>query len=815
MLANSSKICVVHVFFVFVLSTVGAQAAEPVNTIEFNIRQQPLANALLDFSYQSDVQLIMPSALAADLIADEVVGAYTLQEALTQLLENTGLRYEFTGERTVTIKQMKQSFNRVDRRRKRFEQLGLEQMYVRGEKSQEQLADSTVSRVALSGEDLESRGVKNADELQQFVPGLTVESPQTTNTEFSIRGAGISNNDLGTASGVAVYVDDIYIPRQSVANMAIYELDRVEVLRGPQSTLYAQNSTGGSIIYVTRKPSADFEARYLVEAGNYNHFINLLTVNGEMKDGLLAQLALASYKRDPVMKNVQPLVDGNNIDSDSGRLAFRVVKSEKLEWLLSLDIESREQDAVLYSIGPDGPFQFAAGLPTVEPSDSPRSVEVDTPGGENLETLGLMTRLNIQKDSHNFSLIIGRRSHSFKGLYDLDQTPQLLVNEALAEDSDLSSLELRWSSAPLAQNNVPGSWKWKSGILALQEKAEFNKSYQAPVFSADMNHWGQSLEQQSYSVYGDIQYHLSHSTSLSAGLRYLADIRAFQLTANSSNPEPGNVYLSENFKQQDKRAWRRLTPRLAANFQVSPDTSFYVSAASGYKPGGFGGTPHNLLSAGIPYLQERVISYEMGMRSSWIDNRIKMNSAIYSADYRDMQIFTHDAVGKNIVQNAERATTRGFEVELQVRLVTSLQIGLGMSFIDAKFDRFLYEDDGRLIDKSGDRVPRIPAATLNLSVAYLFPDTPLGSWSIRADTAYSGDAKNINNDLAWLEHRKYSLWFDYLPHNGKWELSLWVRNLRDNEYFQASSPGISNGNNAFARKLEPPRISGLSLKYFW
>lgn len=816
MRSRCSKFGLLLVCLIFVLSPETSLSDVYSSVFPFNIKRQSLATALLDFSYQSDVQVVMPGALAEGLIAAEVVGEFTPEQALDTLLKHTGLEYVFSSAETVTIQRKQRDQTLSKRRRRRLEQLGLEQMFVRGERrEQKQDVDTTVSQIALTGEDLESRGVKNADDLQQFVPGLTVESPQTANTEFSIRGAGISDDDLSTAPGVAVFIDDIYIPRQSAANMALYELDRVEILRGPQATQYAHNATGGSIIYVTRKPTSEFEARYLVEAGNYNHFNNLLTVNGELKDDIYGQVALASFKRDPIMQNIERLEDGNNVDSNSLRLAFRIVQSKYYEWLLSFDGEKRRQDGVLYSIGPEGPYRFAEGLPEVAVSDPVRSARVDTHGGEDLETMGMMMRLNVDTEHHRASYIFGRRSHEFAGLYDLDQTPELLVNRELVENSDTLSFEARWSSPKASAERPQGSLGWNLGVLLLEEKAEARKNYLAPGLNAGENEWNQILNEQSYSIYGDVEYQISRKFRFESGLRYISDFRAFDLDADTSYEQLDNVYLQEDFQFQKRHTWRRVTPRVALHYKFAPESSVYVSASSGYKPGGYHGTPLNLARARVAYRPESVNSYEVGLHSNWFANRIKLNSAFYLADYRDMQVSDFDEVGNSFLQNADQVRSKGLEVELQARPIISLKVSMGMSIIDAKFLQFEYESEDRLINKSGDRVPRIPYGTLNLSAVYLFPDTTLGSWSVRADAAYSEEVDDINNDPAWLSYRHYNLWLDYLPHNGKWELSLWVRNLRDQAYFQAASPGVTNGNRAFARKLAPPRISGLSMKYFW
>ena len=808
----------IYLFFtscVIALSSVTLHA-EPALLYEFKIKRQSVAAALLDFSNQSDIQVIMPGELAGNVLANEVTGQYTAREALTRLLQSTGLEYVFSSDETVTIRRFQQIRRKTDRRRKRLEQLGLEQMFVKGEQQQTLVRDTTVSQVALSGEDLETRGVKNADELQQFVPSLTVESPQTASTEFSIRGAGISNDDLSSQPGVAVFIDDVYIPRQSTANMALYELDRVEILRGPQSTLYGRNATGGSIVYITRKPTADFEGKYFVEAGNYNHFNNLLTVNGELSEGVTGLVALASFQRGPIMQNSDPFIGGNDADSNSGRLAFRVSRSENYEWLFSFDGESRRQQAVLYSIGPDGPFRFAEGLPGVEISDPVRTSDVDTPGFEKLDLLGMMARLNVHAGSHEASYIFGRRTHEFNGLYDLDQSPELLVNKHYYEDSDTQSFEARWSSKPLTGTGPPGTSQWRAGLLAMKEKASAIKRYQAPGLFAGDNQWDQTIEEISYSGYGQVQYQITNRFRFVGGVRYISDYRHFSLAADSSLPGPDNPYLQEEYSYKQRRVWRQVTPRFACYVQIAPESSLYLSASSGYKPGGYNGASENLARARTEYDEERVASYELGLKTNGFDNRVKLNTAFFWAHYQNMQVSAADGVGNAVVQNAEDAVSKGFEAELQARPLTSFKVSVGVSYIDARFRRFLYDTgDGTIIDKHGDRVPRVPELTYSLSAVYLFPDTPLGSWSFRVDTAYSDSAENINNDPAWLSYRSYNLWLDYLPHNGRWELSLWVRNLSNKEYFQASSPGITNAELAFARKLESPRTAGMGLKYFW
>lgn len=792
-----------------------AGAADAQTSVEFQIKRQDLGTALLDFSYQSNVQVVMPGFLAEGLLAEAVTGRYTPSEALDRLLSNTGLEYTFTGPRTVTIEQRSPDTSELARRR--LERLGLEQLFVVGEERRDPTRDVTVSAAVLNGEDLESRGVTRADELQQFVPGLTVESPHISNTEFRIRGAGVSNDNIFVPSGVGIYIDEVRIPRQGAANMSLYELERVEVRRGPQSILYGPYSTAGALVYVTRKPSPDFEARYQVDMGTRGRLNNVLAVNGEMADRVYGQVALASFQRDPIMRNFGPGEGkGNNLDARSARAGLRAEPSETVEWLFSIDAERTEQDGALYSIGPSGPFRFAEALPPAPASDPVRSANVDVAGGNRQEISGLLARVNVKTDTLWSSYIVGRRFHELTELHDMDQTPLALVNRAFDEDADSITLEARWMTPPREGRFHQGELAWLAGVAVLQENAEAARRIEAPGLAAGVNRWRQSLDQVSYLGYAQADYGVTSRLRLIAGLRYTADLREFDVSASTTQPGPANPYVRAPLDFSTRRDWRRLTPRLAAHFHYSPDTAFYASLSGGYKPGGYPGSPADPAEAGRAFAHERVSAYEFGVRSKWFGNRMKFNAAVFHADHSDMQITAHDAVGKSLVTNAAQAELSGFEMEIQARPLPALKIGMGLSFIDARFERFvLTGENGEPVDKAGDRVPRVPDATFNFSTVYLFPETTHGSWSVRADAIFSDEAQDVNSDPAWPEYRSYNLWLDFLARSGKWEAALWVRNLRDKVYFQAGSPGLSAASNAFARKLEPPRVAGLSLKYYW
>lgn len=782
---------------------------------DFNIRRQSLSAALLDFSYQANIQIVMPGYLAEGRVSRKVKGMFSPSEVLDILLKDTGLEYEFIGPGTVTIRRQPLQPQPPGNRR-RHEDREMEQLFVTAEERRDTLRDISISMATLTGEDLESRGITKADQLQEFVPGLTVGGAQIDSTEFSIRGIGVSGGNLVTQPGVGVFIDDVYIPRQGPANMALYELERVEVLRGPQATLYSHDAIGGALNYITRNPPENTEGRYLLDFGNKGQLNNVVTAGGGLTRDVAAQLAVASFQRDPVMENRNPgRPDGNEVDSTAARANFRIKVSNALEWLVSADGEKTDQASILYSLGPDEPFQFAPGLPLLPASHPVRSADVNASTGEFLDIHGLMARANLTTDRYRASFIFGRRRHELGGGYDLDQSPQELVSEEIFESSKLLSFEARFLSLLREGKAGAGDVDWLAGMQFLKETADAEKVYFAPGLNAGTNRWRQDLHSESYALFGQATYWLSDRLRLVAGLRYVADFDAADLAADTNMPGANNPYLEEDFTVHHRQDWRRLTPKVAVNFDYSPDTSVYATISTGFKAGGFAGTPGNSLLAERRFDPVRVENLEFGLHSRLFANRMKVNFSIFSARYRDLQVSGDDPYGKSFVVNAEDTRINGTELEIQARPSPSLKLSMGLSVIGARFDDFVLTLNNERLDKKDDRVPRIPDATLNLSAIYYFPETRYGFYSLRADVLYSEEGAGLQVEEAWPSYRGYNLWFDFLPNRGNWEVGAWIRNVSDEVYFQASSPAVSAAHQAYARKLAPPRLFGLSFKQYW
>ena len=790
------------------------------DSVDFDIPPQSLSSALLDFSYQSKVQLIMPGRIAEGYFTAGLSGKYDIENALGLLIENTNLEYEFVSSLTVTIRAVASKQVSNSRKQKKIKKqyyYGLEQMLVTTEGREDEAQNLSVSILAINGEDLEKRGVTNADELQVFVPGLTIDSAQAGSTDFTIRGVGASNDDLTTDPGVVVYIDDIYIPRQGPANLAVYDLERVEVLRGPQGTLSGRNTPGGAIKYITRKPTPDFEARYLVDIGNLGRLNNTLTVNGELTERVYGQFAFAAFQRDGIMENrAVGQEDGNDIDNISARFSLRAVPNDDVELLITADTQNVDQANTLYSLGPNDGFRLDDSTPALERSTPERSSITSFSGGEYIDISGFMARANVLTDAFKVSYIFGYRQHNMDNHYDLDQQAQDLIREGLIERSQMKTGEVKIVSDRGGPMSLGGQLDWSIGLFYLREIGRAEKSFRTDGLGFGYNMWRQSIENVSAAIYGQATYSLTRQLRVTAGMRYSSDAKNFNLNASTNFPDPANPLLVESFQFQDKKRWSKGSPHFALSYHASENTLFYGSFSRGYKPGGFEGTPISFDEAiEGQFNREKSHNYEVGIKSKLFNNRVKFNLMGFVIDYDNFQVSGFERLGNPIILNAEKVDIRGVELEMEARPTINLHIGLGVSFLDSEFKKFTVMNEGIAEDKSGNPIPDSPGSTVNLSGIYTFKETRRGVISLRGDVIYSDQAKDEHLNISWPSYKVFNLWFDFVPHGGRWELGLWVRNLTNEIYYRGSLPGITAAISANARKLEPPKQYGTSFKFFW
>lgn len=701
----------------------------------------------------------------------------------------------------------------------------IEEVIVTAQRRQESLQDVSIAMTAVSGEDLERRFIGNVDDLAKHVPGMQVTGAQIGAKTYRIRGVGAAAENVTQDYSVATFLDDVYLSRAAVISLPLVEMERVEVLRGPQGTLYGKNTAAGAIRSVSRKPSHEYETKLTVDAGEKGLLNGKVFVNGALTDTLAGQLSLVSMNQDPLMKNVSGMptgTGGNDTDMKGARFALRGTPTDRFEWLISADAVKIDQAATLYSIGPNSPFFLRDFFPPVPASDPVRSSRAGDTGWEKLDAYGVMARAEWSADSSTTSLVLGYRSHELDSNYDDDQLPERLVQEQTNEESDFMSAELHFSTDLGSSLSLGNRVSWDAGLYASRESNKGDKGFDLTGIGLGFAHWQPDVENLSYGVYGHGTYFLTTRLRTTVGVRYSYDKKEVDIAVFSDPLESAgdfNPLLQENFVASGEDDWRELNYKLALEYDLADTVLTYLSFSDGYKAGGFEGAPANLgqWERGH-YEPEYVDAWELGLKSILLDSRLLLNVATYYSEYTDMQTTANDGQSNIIVINAGESEIKGVEVEAQAAVMDSLDLTLAFAYTNGEFVDFVQpQPEGPPLQRAGEKFP-IPEKTWSVGMVYRLPELSWGTIALGADYFHADDSPSLFGDPMPAAYDVVNARIDLISAADTWQASLWVKNLGDELYWLGIAPDdgvMTPANNAYARKLAPPKLMGVSFTYRW
>ena len=420
----------------------------------------------------------------------------------------------------------------------------LEEIIVTAERRSENLQDIAASISAVTGARLEKLGIRDIRDLQNFIPGLTVKGQSIGSVKLNIRGVGQAQDDITVESGVGVFIDDIYIPRQGAASGALYDLERVEVLRGPQGTLYGRNTAGGSINFISKRPGEKLEGKFSAEYGNRNTYNVGGYLSGPViEDKLFVKASVLTQQADGYVTNTVTGNKGNGADTYAGRFGLRYIVDEDLEFYMTLDGEKSNPEAKLFNIGPDGGYQsFVHALFNNivgfdifpgEPATNFYETAVDNDGFEQLETWGLMARVDSNHENFNASYIFGYRESELNTDADRDLSPVSLLNERHDEDTSWGSVEARFSSNPEGNWSMDGDLEWTVGLYYFWEDGTRQVDFynfdtiaiatQGAFDGEAILRFDQSIETEAFAVFGQTTYSITDTTRFTFGGRWTTE----------------------------------------------------------------------------------------------------------------------------------------------------------------------------------------------------------------------------------------------------------------------------------------------------
>jgi len=598
--------------------------------------------------------------------------------------------------------------------------VGVEEVVVTARRREETLKDVPVAVSAYGAAALERMGASDITSLQQSTPNLTLQVARGSNSTLIsfIRGVGQQDPLWGFEPGVGLYVDDVYIARPQGAVLDVFDIERIEVLRGPQGTLYGRNTIGGAVKYVTRKIGAEPELRLKATVGNYDERDFLISAKAPINDKLAVSFAAAKFDHDGYGKNLNTGAEHYDKDVATGRVSVEYTPTESLFFRLSADTtldksnprHGHREVQALNILGQ--PIPGGEVLPDVYDT---RAGSGDSNRVEN-SGVSLLGQWTIN-DLITVKSITAYRSGKTEGTIDFDELPGAYLDIPGRYNDHQFSQEF--------QALFTGDrWQGVAGVYYMNATAAGAFDTVVSQIATTIATAG-NVDTESYSAFADVSYDLTERLSISVGGRMTRDEKYGRVYRQNftgiRSPLFGNNaavpgLLRSSFT--NKKTFSKFTPRLSAKYEISDDLNAYVSYSQGFKSGGFDMRSDQILTPNSAdgYEPETVDSFEGGLKGYFFDRRLSLNTAVFYSKYKDMQVTQQTPVGASIasqVLNVGRAHMSGFEVEGIAKLAHWVSANVSLGYIKAEFDEY------RALDLTAT-----PPVVRDFSDSRVFQNTP-------------------------------------------------------------------------------------------
>jgi iron complex outermembrane recepter protein len=721
----------------------------------------------------------------------------------------------------------------------------LEEVVVTAQRREQSAADVGVAISAFSGEQMEDLGFTTAADVSMQSPNVEIRRHfvgRGLTTNLFVRGVGNTDLNNGAESPVAAFLDDFYLISSSTVDFALYDMARVEVLKGPQGTLFGRNATGGAFSFVTQAPEDEFSAYVEGTAGNHGRLGGELRLNLPVSDKLKLRFSAYHDSHDGFTKNEYPTQGDfreSNFDAYRGQAKYEVTD----QWETLLKVESGKAEGRLVGdnlvpmekLGDDVVFTdfTLTGLPKDE---NPFKVAHNSKDWASNEVRHVLWNNVWQGDNLTFTSVTGYLDQDFVITEDCDASPISVCNYNSQYDSEHYSQEFRLNG------NIE-SLEWTVGAYYMKQDADggynlnvFNGLLEGLETGGVLQRSLFETEVETYAVFGQVEYAVSDSVTLIGGLRAQRDKKTFEqidvqelvlvedfdfrgprsFTAENLTPI-GVVLGGNNFDRANAGNLTKLdedgiSGTLQVNWTPTDGALYYASYRRGLKAGGFnvGVVPIGLPAENWGYDQEVLDAYEVGAKLELADSRVRLNLATFHYDYKDYQALSFQNLGQFFVNRPANIT--GAEFEILANPIDGLDVVFGASFLDTTVEDV---QRGVLESTVKDReMGEAPATTANLVVRYEFP-VAAGYLSVQVAGNYVAEryADILNQTAATLP--SYTLWnssVTYRSAEDNYFARLWVKNLADKEVatYRIEITDILNyGQNNFME----PRTAGLTLGY--
>ncbi|MDB5577839.1 MAG: TonB-dependent receptor [Bradyrhizobium sp.] len=632
---------------------------------------------------------------------------------------------------------------------------------VTAQRRAERVQNIPIAISAFGGDQLARSGVVTIENIAPRVPSFYFGSFGATRPQLYIRGIGTRSFDPGSESSVGVFEDEVYLGRSSGSFGSLKDVERIEVLRGPQGTLYGRNTIGGAINVITKGPTPDFQANAEAGISNYHGWDIFAAVGGPINADKTLMFRAAGWhtQRDGYVTNLTTGTKFQGVDNSGGRLRLAFAPSSDLridltgEYIHDGDrgaFGGINQGTGISSTGaPANPASvFFAAASRLSAQMLPPSL---TAGYLNVDpTLDRNSYSGILKVEGNVGFATLTAISAFRKLdvrdgRDLDGSSLDTLSQIGIEHSKQFTQEVRLTSDRNGALSFGGALDWIVGGFYYNDKSDRRDIFNVGLDSAVRAGTGVAAVDtvfadykiESFAVFAQATLHIGKSLDLTVGGRYTKDTKSIVFTDTTTDALP---IIAAGFTTTQRAQYTSFDPRVVLTYRFSPDVNIYASYSTGFKSGGFQYAPFNVAAANTLFAPEDIKTYEIGFKSEFLNHHFRFNVAAFHYDYKNLQVsrIIDTASGpQTLITNAAASKINGVEVEAMLRPSSNFDVSITYGYLDATYSNYVF-NLGQNLTFDGTTLVRAPKHSVNVGGEWRIPvaDNRL---TLRADYALLGD----------------------------------------------------------------------------
>lgn len=829
---------------------------------DLDIPSTNCADALIELSKQTSVLLLFPYDVAKEIQSKPIKGSYLVTDALKAMLEGTGFSGRVTKNGVLMISNNKShntakknthgeskmisnktiiagllslftaaaGAQQTDATPAKSKSKGvrslIEEVLVTAQKKavSESVQDVPIAISAYSGDKVEAMFATDISDVGLTAPNVSLTPLFPGVGNFSIRGMGTGGQSIPSSDpAVGIVVDGISYGTIYGVLFDVFDLESIEILRGPQGTLFGRNVTGGAVSLRTARPTDEFQGKVKATIGSHDTRNIMAAVSGPINDQWSAKLAVLS-------KDHGDYWDNEFIGGGQGQSESLVIRPAIRYSNDSFDITAIAEYGDLDSDGTALRNFWDSGVERAPYAKAESTQDED--GLLDQEWKSLTIEANKDIWGGVFTTVAGYRELKQYQDFDIDGvagSDRFHFAPGTVLDQDQFSIESRWAG------NITDTINLTTGVYYFEQEYQYNER-RFVANALDMKGIN-NIQHQTAAVFGQVNIDLSDTITLTLGGRYSTEEKDAKIGVIGDPTATGDCatvttlpfdrtpakFKDCKYAFSDSESWQNFTPKVALDWQLADDLLLYASYTRGFRSGGYNTrftdrtlvtTPDNPNSTPGPYDEEVVDAYEAGIKSDWLDNNLRLNAAVFYNEFEDLQRTALSPNGAQATLNAAGANIQGIEIEIVALLTENLVLEGGFGYLDTEYTEFDYLEAATGKDAENFDFTMVPKKTSSLALTYDMSIGDLGSLMTRLSYVYADDT--FGDDFNRAEISQYELYdasISFTNASENLKVSLYGRNLKDEVY--ANYANDLSGTSIATKSifLAPPRTYGVEVTY--